>query len=175
MKNKMPYETAIQVANKLASRLAPLCDRIEIAGSLRRGKPEVGDIELVAIPRQYEDLFGTATRSALPLITLLEANGIQVVKSGNRYIQAVIGGKVGLDLFLTTPEEWGCIFLIRTGSAEFAHRVVTPKRYGGLCPSHLRFKDGRLMNGSQALPTPEETDVFNVLGLAYIQPEAREK
>lgn len=42
---------ARHVAEALVRELAPACDRIEIAGSIRRQKPWVSDIELVAIPQ----------------------------------------------------------------------------------------------------------------------------
>lgn len=47
---RFDYDIAKKVADKLVTTLAPACDRIEIAGSLRRGTDTVGDIELVCIP-----------------------------------------------------------------------------------------------------------------------------
>jgi DNA polymerase/3'-5' exonuclease PolX len=44
---------AQRIADKLIADLSPHCDRIEVAGSVRRQKPECGDIELVAIPKPY--------------------------------------------------------------------------------------------------------------------------
>jgi DNA polymerase/3'-5' exonuclease PolX len=43
---------ALAIAERTRAALAPYCDRIEIAGSIRRRNPSVKDIELVAIPRQ---------------------------------------------------------------------------------------------------------------------------
>lgn len=52
----------LPVAERLRDELAPYCERIEIAGSIRRRKPTVHDIEFVAIPRtereEQRDLFG---------------------------------------------------------------------------------------------------------------------
>lgn len=48
--SKFDYEAARKVADRVVDILAPHCDRIEIAGSLRRGEHTVGDIELVCIP-----------------------------------------------------------------------------------------------------------------------------
>ena len=50
----MEYSKAILIAEKVKAELAPHCERIEIAGSLRRKKEFVGDIEIVAIPKDYE-------------------------------------------------------------------------------------------------------------------------
>ena len=50
----MKYENAIVIANQALSELAPNCERIELAGSIRRKKAEVKGIEVVAIPKSYE-------------------------------------------------------------------------------------------------------------------------
>jgi DNA polymerase/3'-5' exonuclease PolX len=59
-----PYSRAavIAVARELCETLAPLCVRIALAGSLRRGKQAVGDVELLYISRVTErpaDLFSS--------------------------------------------------------------------------------------------------------------------
>ena len=52
---KQPRAVVLPITERLVSILAPFCERIEIAGSLRRLKPEVGDIELVVIPKLGAD------------------------------------------------------------------------------------------------------------------------
>ena len=54
----MIYEQALEIAEKTKALLAPHCERIEIAGSIRRLKPFVKDIEIVAIPKPYEIFSG---------------------------------------------------------------------------------------------------------------------
>jgi DNA polymerase (family 10) len=43
------------VAQKLSEALRPFCSRVEISGSIRREKPEVGDIDIVVIPSDLEE------------------------------------------------------------------------------------------------------------------------
>jgi len=50
-------EVARTVAQKIVEELRPACDRIEIAGSLRRGNPAVHDIDLVLLPKTSADDF----------------------------------------------------------------------------------------------------------------------
>lgn len=50
MKTKLPLAVARDVAALLVEQMAPDCKRIEVAGSIRRCRLEIGDIELVAIP-----------------------------------------------------------------------------------------------------------------------------
>jgi DNA polymerase/3'-5' exonuclease PolX len=167
LKTKMSYAEAKDLTERLITRLAPACARLEIAGSVRRKKPEVGDLELVVIPQTENivDMFGS-------LFKLDAAIPGQLIKGGNNYRKYDLG-PITLDLFLTTPEKWGCIFTIRTGSAEFSHRLVTARKFGGLCPSNLKFKDGRIWDGDTTLETPEEADVFKALHMYWIEPEKR--
>jgi NTP pyrophosphatase (non-canonical NTP hydrolase) len=58
MKTKRPYAQVKPIVEKLVDRLSAYCDRIEIAGSLRRQANEIGDIEIVAIPTLPVNLFG---------------------------------------------------------------------------------------------------------------------
>lgn len=51
---RWPAEAAWAVAGELKDKLEPACKRIEVAGSLRRCQPDVGDIELVCIPKAGE-------------------------------------------------------------------------------------------------------------------------
>ena len=53
---RMPYQEAMAYAITMVNILRPLCSRIEIAGSLRRQCPTVGDIELVLTPIIPKDL-----------------------------------------------------------------------------------------------------------------------
>lgn len=169
---RLTYHEAMEKANPIVAGIKPYCERVEIAGSLRRKCETVGDIEIVCIPRQEQviDMFGLVAgqRSALDGI----AWPWTLIRGGDKYKQYDIGA-CNLDLFITTPQQWGVIFTLRTGSAEFSHKLVTKRQQGGLCPAYLSFRDGRIWNNGQAIDTPEERDVFEALGLAWIEPEER--
>ena len=53
-KRRWPLADARAVAERWLAMLAPVCERVQIAGSARREKPEVGDIELVYVPRMVK-------------------------------------------------------------------------------------------------------------------------
>jgi DNA polymerase/3'-5' exonuclease PolX len=172
----MQHAHALAIANALIERLSPACERLEIAGSVRRGKAEVGDLELVAIPRimTVSDLFGTPMQQQSLLDTALAGIGIRRLKDGPRYKQIVLAEGINLDLFITDRARWGWIFLLRTGPQEFSHWLVKPKRYGGGLPSYLRADEGALWRGNQMIETPEERDALQVLGLPWMEPSERE-
>lgn len=167
MKVKLSYTQADSIADELIARLAPHCQRIEKAGSLRRRKSEIGDIELLAIPKFTLDLFGNPSGDH-------ELNGIdwtqygRVVKQGPKYKQIELE-KITLDLFIATPPaEFGVLFMIRTGPAEYSHKMVTPRNQRGLMPSCYHFKDGAIWSHNHIIPTPEERDVFDLFGMVTI-------
>ena len=172
--------SAYKIASRTLEQLAPFCDRAEIAGSIRRGKPEVKDIEIVAIPTLDTtalDLFGNPLPNTYPLYGFLETIFSQrnrKIKGGLRYCQYALGEGINLDLFLVLPpSEWGVQFMLRTGPAEFSHWLVTLKRHGGALPSYLRCINGALYRGLHKISTPTEMDVFNVCGLDWIEPADR--
>lgn len=165
---------AVALANSLIEYLAPHCLRIEAAGSIRRMKPEIGDIELVAIPRIELDMFGSPLADhSLDLFNWLYIG--RCIKSGHKYKQIELKEGINLDLFIVTPPaQWGVIFTIRTGPAEFSHRLVTQKSQGGLLPSNLRVEGGAIWNGKEIIKTPEEADLFRLAEMRFVEPWNRQ-
>lgn len=169
---KRPYAEIFPVAKRIVERLRPYCQRIELAGSLRRGRPLVGDIELVALPRAQLDLFGNSTGSRTLLDRFLEESGVQFAKNGKLYKQFAYGRHT-VDLFLpASPEHWGSIFQIRTGSHGFNMWIQNAVALA----ADVRFKEGRLYRRSDSLllDSPEEDDVFRHLQLPWIPPQHRD-
>lgn len=161
----MEHWRAIKIAERVKDELAPHCDRIEIAGSLRRGKPFVGDIEIVAIPKPYEvGLF----ESGIPIVV----NRWPAVKGQLpcKYTQRQLPDGIKLDLFFAEPGNWGLIFAIRTGSAEYSHNVLAK----GWVKAGYKSEGGYLWTRGGKVSIPEEIDLFNRIGLAYVEPQNRE-
>jgi DNA polymerase/3'-5' exonuclease PolX len=172
---KIPYVTAMNSAETLLAALEPDCVRTLIAGSLRRRKAEVSDIELVVISktRPAQDLFGPTGHEESMLDDALSDLGITSFrKNGPKFKQFEWQG-VPIDLFIATVDTWGCVATIRTGSADFSHWLVTSRRQGGACPAMYRFDEGRIYQGPTPIATPEERDVFELLELPWIEPVAR--
>ncbi len=171
---RLPLSIAEGLASNLMAMLLPFIDRLAVAGSVRRRKADVGDIEIVCIPRAEFNLLGESYRTDMKIEAAIYEAGFKFIKNGERFKQFDMG-PCKVDLFITTPECWGMIYTIRTGSAEFSHRLVTPKSMGGLLPSDMQVENGRIKHRGtgQLYATPEEEDVFSVIGLEYIPPEMR--
>jgi len=170
---KLPLARAQQLAAAVRDELAPGCVRIEVAGSVRRRAPEVGDIELVIIPKRH----GLLEDSLLdPILDrLVAALRLHRIKSGAKQKQfAILKADCKLDLFLCEPDNWGMQLAVYTGPENWSRGLVTQWRKGGKLPNNLVVKDGfRIWDGYRHLPTPEEADVFKLLDIPWREPWER--
>ncbi len=175
MKKTESYLLAKERAISLMALLSFDCERIELAGSIRRKKKQIGDIEIVVIPKFefQKDLFGSVVGKNYSINDTISKISTSITKNGERYKQFEYGGHQ-IDLFLTTEERWGVIFTVRTGSVEFSKKLMTPQSYGGYLPFGMKVKDGRLWEKGEALETREERDYFEAIGLDWIEPENRD-
>lgn len=175
-------------AEVLVKRLSPGCEKIEIAGSLRREKPDVKDIELVALPHAARDLYGDPSDGATLLDNLIEryveggmlAWDTKVKRNGSRYKRLISTAlEIPVDLFLADADNWGYILALRTGCADFSHALVTRRDQGGLMFHDVFHRDGYLWGVKTStkpemlLPCPDEQTYFRYLGLSCIPPSQR--
>lgn len=192
----MKRDVAVKVAEAFASHIGPTCERIEIAGSIRRGKEDVKDIEILAVPDQTPVArapleFGKPIpkqyRTALDkLLDEMFAEGaIQRQKDGERYKKIFLKyAGINVDLFLVLPPAmWGVQMVIRTGPADFSHWCVTRKRNGGALPNGYRVQDGAVWKGEhetfatledqECIGFEKELEFFEFLGLDWLEPGER--
>lgn len=145
----MLYNQAKDIAVKICYQLHPFCTKINIAGGVRRKKPEPHDIEIVCLPNKIEiastDLFGFDEKSFA-----INPKFIEVVNSLGNIIKGKPTGKmmqielpegVMLDLFIPAEADYYRQFAIRTGSADYAHKVIaTAWLKKGWCGSDLGLR-----------------------------------
>lgn len=172
--NKRPYADVLPVAQHIVSQLQPFCDRIEIAGSLRRQRPMIGDIEIVALPTRTLNLFRQPTDKPTQLdLFLREKLGPNLGKDGDKYKQFTYG-RFQVDLFLpASPDHWACVYLIRTGSHDFNMFIMSYQSR----QRRVTFRHGQLFERHSETPlhTPDETAVFDHLHMDFVPPEKRDR
>ena len=171
------------VADEVYAKLSPYCDRIAIAGSVRRLKPEVNDVELLYVPRIIEDrdLFGEPLRGVdfieehiLQLIVVgyfaywLNKNGQRTFGPSNKFLVHQVSG-VKVDLFTATLENCGMALVVRTGPKEFNIRMM--QRFRELGKKGHAY-GGVEVNGTE-VNCPDELTVFDLLEWPYLQPSER--
>lgn len=187
------FRGAWPVAVGLLQALEPACERIEIAGSLRRRKASVHDIELVAMARVEErpdGMFGTRTVDLLEeRLTALMANGYLTPRmvenhraDGRVDVQQKLGPAfkalitprgIPVDLFIVrSPATWGCIYALRTGPGDWNTRLVSDCKAIG-----RKVEGGQVWrwtgSGWEVVPTPGEAVFFAALGQAWVEPADR--
>lgn len=169
----MDLEYAEWLAGHLIKRISPFLKRVEIAGSIRRKREKVGDIEIVATPYMNPDLFQPEATPILdPLRLELQKLG-RLVKNGNRYIRVhLTKPDQYADIFIVwPPATWGSIFAIRTGPHELGKYIVTKMRDRGFVHEDghaIREEDGTV------IATDTEEQFFALAGLECPKPEHRD-
>jgi DNA polymerase/3'-5' exonuclease PolX len=126
----MEYKKAHSIAIDLLRKFEKCCSQCDIAGSVRREKPEVKDIELMAVPllEHTTDLFGTilATERSKDFCKLVKSLGVILkgkVEDG-RYVQIALKDGINLDLFIPQESDYVRQFIFRTGSADYSHKII---------------------------------------------------
>jgi len=167
----MKLEKARAIAAELKELLAPACNRIEIAGSIRRQKPDVGDIELLVIPRaDYLDKMLNDLMVQNILAMRLNKRGSRTYGPKNKLMVHPPSG-MGVDIFSSTEENWGMALFVRTGPKEWNIKAMSRFRQLGM-QGHA-YGGVTLPNGI-TFACPTEVIVFNLLGWPYTPPEKRE-
>lgn len=183
-KKQWPAADAMKVAEELQARLSPACERIAIAGSLRRSKPTVGDVEILFVPRLAkrpdglfdEKIVSVASEACDQLLRdgILakrpNVNGSFAWGEANKLAVHVASG-IPVDLFATTAPCWYVALVIRTGSKDTNLRLTTGankrnaslKAYG----AGVEWSDGTVTQAES------ERHVFEMCGVPYLEPSRR--
>lgn len=186
-KKRFPRRDALAVAAELCRQLSPVTvdGYLKVCGSLRRGKAEVGDIEIVFVPRTAErpidllysarvDLAADAISDLVSSGVLAQrpnVNGIYAWGPQNKLAIHVASG-VPVDFFSTTAERWPVTCVIRTGPKELNLRLIqsAAKRGLRLHAYGQGFTDTR--TGEEIIPKTER-EVFEIAGVPYLEAEQR--
>lgn len=188
---KRPRDQVLRIAEQIVASLKDTCEEIEIAGSLRRNLVLVGDIEIVAVPRieTQASLIGDGE----PVSNLLHERLDELMKDekihpakypawGDKQrkfiVKTALGHEYQVDLYMCQADQFGAIYLIRTGSADFSRWVVTQRDMGGAMPADMYQKDGKLwrigIGAHEHIQTFTEEDYFNAIQLPWVPPEHRQ-
>ncbi len=149
-------------ADALARRLRgdPTVEEAEIAGSYRRKKETVGDLDLVAASE-------TPARAIKTFVSAPEVE--HVLSSGGTRASVVLTGGLQVDLRAVPKENYGAALLYFTGSKahNIALRRLAQKR-------GLKINEYGVFRGEERLAGATEQSVYRLFGLDYIDPELRE-
>ena len=169
---RIPLAQAERIANVLVHTLTPVVERVEIAGSVRRRRKQIADIELVVKPYAFPDMFGRE-EPAVDVVERTVRKWGRWVKGGEKYMQVEIAEHgIKADVFVVTPPaEWGPIMAIRTGPATLGHSAVTR-----LHAYRLQCSEGRILRKTDGVTVacPTEEEFFRFAGLPCLPPDQRD-
>ncbi len=142
-------------------RSHPATERAEVAGSLRRRKETVGDLDIVAASTDAHAL--AEAFAGAEFVSEVVAHGDTKV--------SIKTGEIDVDLRIVDPEAFGSLLHHFTGSQ--AHNVVLRERAVKVGISISEY--GLAESGTKDYkPVASEEELFEKLGLSYIPPELRE-
>jgi len=153
---------AMPVAKKLLAYLqaSGTVHRVSIAGSLRRWKETVKDIDLLA----------SSSDAAKVMDLFVKAPGVtEVIGRGDTKTSVRLSGDMQVDLRVVTDEQFPYALVYFTGSKE--HNIVLrqiAQKQG------LKVNEYGIFRGSKLLECRDEPGFYKALGLSYVPPELRE-
>lgn len=181
-KRRWPRAAAIAVARELCRELEPVTERLIVAGSLRRRKPFVGDVEILYVPKVetrpldllYSEPHNLVDEVLVRLIAIRRlaqrTNIFGHPNWGTKNKHALHRTLIPVDLFAATTENWFNYLVCRTGPAESNTRIATEAQRRGW-KWHPYGSGFETPNGLRRVES--ERDVFEFLGLEYLEPWER--
>lgn len=155
---KIELERAEKVAAAVIKQLSPHCLRIKVAGSIRRRRPWVNDIDLVLIPHDAWNIHAELLKLG------------QLKMSGSKILRLMIGD-IQVDIYVASEESWATLLLIRTGSAENNIRLCSLAKKRGW---RLAASGDGLFNEEGHRIADSEVTIYRALGLPYQEPRERD-
>ena len=162
--DRIPLGTAWPVADDLVKGLKATCPqvvRVTVAGSLRRMRSTIGDIDLLAASDEPAAVMRAF--AALPQVA-------EVVLSGLTKTTVRLHNGLQADLRVLEPRRWGAALQYFTGSQAHNVRIRELAQKQGLSLSEYGFKR---QDGGEIVSS-EEAEVYETLGLPWVPPELRE-
>ncbi len=158
-RERVLLDVALRTATEMVDALTPLSERCAYAGSLRRWRETIGDIDILA-----------AAGDSAPLMAAFAA-GHDVVASGPTKTTVRIASGLTADLRVVPRDAWGAALQYFTGSA--AHNVAI--RQIAIRKS-LKLSEYGLFDAETngLIVSRTEEEVYERLGLAWIPPAMRE-
>jgi DNA polymerase (family 10) len=159
---RVPIEQAWPLAGSIveALRAVPTVHEVAVAGSLRRARETVGDLDVLVTADRPEAVFDAFSR--LPEVR-------EVRLRGPTKETVVLARGLQVDLRVVEPEAFGAALQYFTGSKDHNVRLRSLARELG-----LKVNEYGVYRGDERVAGRTEQDVYRALGLAWIPPELRE-
>jgi DNA polymerase (family 10) len=162
---RVPLGVALPLVEEMVAALRALGSvvrQVDGAGSVRRRRDTIGDLDVLAASEQPEAVLNAFVH--LPLVQ-------EIVGQGDTKASILTQRQLQIDLRVVAPDSWGSALQYFTGSKQHNVRIrEIAVRKGWRLNEYGLYdeKDGRRLAGAT------EEDVYRQLGMAWIPPELRE-
>lgn len=159
--DRVPLDVAMATATGIVDALKPLSERVGYAGSLRRMRETIGDVDILATAAGEE--------RAARIMAAFRDLAPEVVVSGPTKTSVRMGNGLQVDLRVVRPEVWGAALQYFTGSR--GHNVAVRQiavRKG------LKLSEYGLWRGEELIASATEEEVYRELGMEWVAPTLRE-
>jgi DNA polymerase/3'-5' exonuclease PolX len=178
MKPSIDYETGLAAAKNVITLISSACERIEIAGSLRRECEIVHDVDLVIWPKSNPICTTTSLFEFeqqlifVPSILRSALIGYANFPDEAKIIRFEMQG-VPVELYLCEPDgnNFEALWQMRTGSAVHNRNLASMARR-----KYLNYRAGYgIYRGNYRMDDGSEQGIYKALGMAYPKPESRDR
>ena len=166
------YPVAEEEASHIYAVLKELPEivRLQVAGSLRRRRETIGDIDLVA---SVADSASEDARSKIMDVFTSQPSVQAITGKGETKSSVVLNSGINMDLRVVNDSQFPYTLHHFTGSKE--HHIPLRRRALSM---NMTINDYGLFKGKEPhlelVPCKDETDIYAALGMAYVEPELRE-
>jgi DNA polymerase (family 10) len=169
---RFPLDVAEETAEKLVAHILKSGKPIEAvtpAGSLRRGKETIGDLDLLVTVTNGKNSPATIESISRHILEFPEID--QTLAEGENKVSFVLKSGLQVDVRILEKESFGAALLYFTGSKE--HNVTLRGRANKMGYTLNEYALATL-KGERPVARETEADIYAKLGLDYIAPELRE-
>lgn len=170
LETKIPRNEITKVGKMVSKMLAKLSKtaKIQVVGSYRRQKAESGDIDMILIDSKNKP------NLLLELIKELEKYIVGTFSFGSTKFSGIIKTPYShrarqLDILYVPFEDYHTALLHFTGSGIFNRRMRLIAKDKG-----YKLSEKGLLKGKKKLPIRSEKEVFEILGMKYLEPQERD-
>ncbi len=166
------YPVAEKEAGRIQNVLAAMPEivRLQVAGSLRRRRETIGDIDMVA---SVDDSAGDEARRKIMDVFTSQPSVQAITGKGETKSSVVLRSDMNMDLRLVNDSQFPYTLHHFTGSKE--HHISLRRRALSM---GMTINDYGLFRGKEPhlelIPCKDEADIYAALGMDYIEPEMRE-
>jgi len=161
-KERIPYDKALPVAEAYVNYMkeCPGVKKIEFAGSLRREKATIGDIDLLIAGTDIENI--REHFLAHPKVQ-------HVLGAGETKSSVILEANMQVDLRIVEEDSFGAALMYFTGSKQFNIEMRTLALKQG-----LKVNEYGVFRGEDCVAGKTEEEIFNELGMDFVIPKDRE-